>query len=52
MVDGQNDVVQSVHRIKLWHVLLMAVFALFTIRAFYVQIVRMIFIGLRPLTTS
>lgn len=33
-------VAQAVHRIKLWHVALMVVFAVFLLRAFYVQIIR------------
>jgi stage V sporulation protein D (sporulation-specific penicillin-binding protein) len=40
MVDDQSATVQSVQRIKLWHIVLMAVFALFVMRAFYVQIIR------------
>lgn len=39
-VDDQSSVVQSVKRIKLSHLVLMAVFAIFAVRAFYVQIIR------------
>ncbi len=39
----QNDkavVTQAVRRIQLWHIVLMAIFVVFLIRAFYVQVVR------------
>jgi cell division protein FtsI/penicillin-binding protein 2 len=38
--DGKAAVLQAVRRIKLWHFLLMVVFAVFVVRAFYVQVIR------------
>jgi cell division protein FtsI/penicillin-binding protein 2 len=38
--DDRVTVAHAVHRIKLWHVALMVVFAVFLVRAFYVQIIR------------
>jgi cell division protein FtsI/penicillin-binding protein 2 len=39
-VDDHSSVIRSVKRIKLSHLVLMAVFAIFAVRAFYVQIIR------------
>lgn len=38
--DDRAVALQAVRRIKLWHFLLMAIFALFAVRAFYVQVIR------------
>lgn len=40
LADEQGTNSQAVGRIRLWHFLLMAIFAVFAVRAFYVQVIR------------